>query len=135
MVAKGAKTPVASEYHEQKAVMDWWHVYSMMKLIDYRLLFAIPNGAHLAGNSQHRAIQMNKLKASGFRSGVPDLMLAITHSGNDFSGLFIELKRVGGKPSPLQLEFTDLLRRQGYCVVIAQGSEEAIRAIKGYLDG
>jgi hypothetical protein len=33
----------------------------------------------------------------------------------------------------LQIEVADILRRQGYNVVIAEGSDEAIRAIRAYL--
>ncbi len=50
-----------------------------------------------------------------------------------FPGLFIELKRKGGKASPEQLEMADFLRRAGYNVVIAQGFDEARRAIEAYL--
>jgi len=127
-----AKKPVLSEYAEQKAVIDWWAIFCKTRGLDERLLFAIPNGTHLAGNSQARAIKMNMLKRQGLRVGCPDLMLAVRNYSL-FWGLFIEMKRIGGKAEEHQIDYCDLLRRQGYNVVIAQGSEEAIRAIKAYV--
>lgn len=127
------KKSIATEYAEQKCVIDWWSIYSRMKGLDERLLFASANAAK---RSYKLAAMM---KASGVRAGLPDLMLAlpkfvrgVAPQAMMFAGLFIEMKRIGGKAEPHQIEYCDLLRRQGYNVVIAQGAEEAIRAIKGY---
>lgn len=145
------KALVASEYQEQAKVIEWWGWNHKKWGLDERLLYAVPNGAHLAGNDKQRAIQMKKLKKQGLRTGALDLNLDVplwrrvgTSTGvcdpvlwNDpqrlFSGLRIEMKRKGGKPSQAQREFADLLRRQGYSVVIAQGATEAIRTIEAYL--
>lgn len=146
--SKAPQAPEPSETQEQQAVLQWWASYAPTKGIDERLLFAIPNGSVLAGDSRHRAIQMARLKREGLRVGVPDLMLAWPKHGicsqktNDatiswsqplFFGLYVELKRKGGKASPDQLEMADLLRRAGYSVVIAIGFDEARQAIVGYL--
>jgi hypothetical protein len=132
--------PTVSERIEQNVVVRWWEVYARTKALDPRLLFAIPNGAFLAGDKRQRQIQMAKLKQSGLRPGMPDLMLALPRFGDMkmlsatlFSGLFIEMKKIGGSASPLQLEIATLLRNHGYNVVIAEGSDEAIRAIRAYL--
>lgn len=131
--------PVASESDEQAAVVSWWASYSRTKGLDERLLMASANGAVLAGDARYRAIQMNRLKRGGFRNGVPDLFLAVpaTLHGSGlltlFNGMFIELKRIGGKATPEQLEMATLLRDQGYNVIIAEGAQEAIRAIRAYL--
>ena len=147
------KAPAPTEAMEQQALITWWRWWCKTKGLDERLLFAIPNGAVLAGDARKRAIQMNNLKKTGLQAGLPDLMLAIEKSINDdakgipypekvafmnpivlFHGMFIELKRIGGKLSPVQLEMCDLLRRSGYNVIVAQGADEAIRAIKAYLE-
>lgn len=124
--------PIPSEYQEQAAVIEWWSAYAPTKGIDVRLLMSIPNGSFLAGDAQKRGIQMRRLKATGLRVGVPDLLLAVTRPY--FSGLWMEMKRRDGKPSPDQVEMIDLLRRQDYNAVICLGANEAIRAIRAYLD-
>jgi len=135
---------VPTETQEQSALIQWWAMYAASRKIDQRLLLSIPNGAVLAGDARRRAMQMARLKREGLRPGVPDLMLAIPRverHGRDangwpvtiFNGLFVEMKRIGGKPTKDQLEMADLLRRQGYNVVIAEGYDEARRAIEGYL--
>jgi hypothetical protein len=134
--------PTVSERIEQNVVVRWWEVYARTKALDPRLLFAVPNGAFLAGDKRQRQIQMAKLKQSGLRPGIPDLMLAIPSFSERiglrireflFAGLFIEMKKIGEQATPLQIEVADILRRQGYNVVIAEGSDEAIRAIRAYL--
>lgn len=110
---------------------------------------AIPNGAHLAGDAKVRAIKMNKMKREGLRVGAPDLLLTVAKHGVHnsksgevniiwpevaFYGMFIEMKRQGETARPNQIEFAHLLRQQGYNVVIAQGADEAMRAIKGYIE-
>lgn len=83
---------------------------------------------------------MRSMKAQGLRVGVPDLMLAVPkwHVKHVlFAGLFIEMKRrdhASGKPAHEQLAYADLLRRMGYNAVICEGADEAIRAIKEYID-
>lgn len=144
------KAPLPTEYQEQAAVVSWWRSYAATKGIDERLLMASAGGAVLAGDAKNRAIQMARLKASGYRVGTPDLMLAVPkrskvlkltgdwggeYAVTLFDGLFIELKREkGGKTSPKQLEMAPLLRQAGYNCVIAQGFDEAKRAIVGYLE-
>lgn len=132
-----------TEHAEQVAVIQWWAMYCGTRGLPERLLFAIPNGAHLAGDAKLRAIKMFKMKSEGFRNGAPDLMLAwprVVAARNArgmemlFAGLFIEMKRIGEKARPEQIEFADMLRRQGYSCCICQGFEEAKRAIIGYLE-
>lgn len=134
--------PIPSESHEQQAVIQWWGLFCKTKGLDERLLFAVPNGSHLAGDPKHRAIQMARMKREGLRPGAPDLVLAKVKYGpvypniiNQmlFAGLFIEMKRKGGKPSKEQIEFADILRRQGYNAICCIGADEAIRAITVYL--
>ena len=95
-------------------------------------LFAIPNGAHLAGNPAYRAKQMHKLKAEGLRVGVPDLMLPVVT--NRHAGLFIEMKREkGSRTSQEQKDWMQYLNDAGYKALICKGTDDAIEAIKEYL--
>lgn len=132
MRARRDKLPMPSEHEEQAAVVDWWGWNCKRWGLDERLLIAIPNAA------KRSYALAARLKAEGMRSGCPDLFLArprplIDDTEPAFCGLWIEMKRLDGKPSQAQLEMADLLRRQGYSVVIAKGAQEAIRAIEGYL--
>lgn len=136
------RAPVASESQEQIAVCQWWASYCRTKGLDERLLFAVPNGGHLAGDSKQRAIQMARMKREGLRPGAPDLILAKVRWANlvsvsgvmQFAGLYIELKSKTGKLSKEQIEFAALLRHQGYNAICCVGADEAIRAIKAYIE-
>jgi hypothetical protein len=52
-------------------------------------VFAIPNGAHLAGNQTARFKQMGALKGDGLKIGIPDLAVLWAPA----KGAFIEVKR------------------------------------------
>lgn len=114
--------------------MQWWGlVHNLYKLPEFAL-YAVPNGAVLAGNAQRRAIQMNNLKRTGLRPGILDLNLdARSPRDKTAMGLRLELKIKPNKPSEEQEAVIMYLRKQGYHVVVAWGAEEAIQAIKGYL--
>jgi hypothetical protein len=135
--------PRPTEHDEQAATVTWWNCWAQQHGYDPRLLFAVPNGAILGGDGRLRAIQMGRLKASGFRNGVPDLFLAVSRSRIDIgyqtaqaasSGLFIEMKRQGVKAAPIvQTDYHALLRAQGYSVEVCSGFEAARDVILHYL--
>jgi hypothetical protein len=114
------------EHDLQANVIQWWSLAHRQWGIDERLLWACPNGGH-----RHVSVA-RKLKAEGVRPGIPDLTLAVARHG--FHGLFIEMKARGGRVSPDQVAMADLLRRQGYNVIVAWSDAEAIKAIEGYLN-
>ena len=129
-----------SESQSQAAVIQWWALACKGYGLPEFALFSVPNGAVLAGNAQRRAIQMNNLKRTGLRAGVPDLFLAVPHPVQSaapdaewLSGLFVEMKKRGNKPSEPQIAMHYYLRTHGYHCVVAMSSDEAIQAIKGYL--
>lgn len=116
---------LALEHQEQKALIEWTELCSN-SIPELQNIFAIPNGG-----MRHPAIAA-QLKAEGVKPGVPDLFLAYPKNG--FPGLFIEMKRrVGGRLSPVQLEWRDRLSKVGYCVRVCLGWEEAKAAIIEYL--
>src|SRR5699024_8688971 len=84
-------------------------------------LFAIPNG----GLRDTRVAK--KMKAEGVRRGVPDLFLPVP--AGDHHGLFIELKRPGGRLSADQKKWLDFLSGQGYRAVCCTGFDEAAAEI------
>lgn len=122
-----------TEHAEQAAVIAWWGLACKAYKLPAYALFAIPNGAVLAGDAGRRAMQMSRLKGEGLRVGMLDLMLAVP-SGSD-SGLFIEMKIKPNKPSDEQIEIGDFLESRGYAVGVCYSAVEAIALITGHLAG
>lgn len=130
-----------SEHGEQVAVIDFCNA-NHKKYPALKWIFAVPNGAKLGGDKRLRGIQMNMLKAEGFKPGVPDLFLPcpmISHVddfGYDgFHGLFIEMKcrDTKGRVSKEQKEWHEYLMGQGYKVEVCWDADEAIKAIMDYI--
>jgi hypothetical protein len=86
----------------------WWHT---------------PNGARLRGRRGH--VQGAIAKGLGVRAGVSDI--CALHGGKFFA---LELKAPGGRPTEEQLKFIDAVNKQGGFTCIAEGLDEALRAIE-----
>ena len=118
---------IPKEEAEQEHIFTW---ATMMEGREprLRLLSASMNG--ILTTAQFGA----KLKRLGRKAGFPDLFLPVRGYAS-CPGLFIELKRrVGGKVSPEQIAWHDLLEDQGYTVKTCHGAQSAIDTIKQYLD-
>lgn len=87
-------------------------------------IFAIPNGG-----DRHVAVAV-KLKKEGVKSGVPDLFIPVIRP--NFGGMFLEMKRKGGKLSDVQKFWLNQLEEEGYRVKVAFSIDEAIKAIEDY---
>jgi hypothetical protein len=114
---------IVSEHSAQSEVVKW-----CVEHPDPRcwLIAAIPNG----GKRSARAGA--ELKKEGLRPGFPDLILPVAASG--YHGLFIEMKKVGGKLSPEQRHWLKDLSAQGYKATACYMHQEAIAVIEQYLD-
>lgn len=97
--------------------------------------FAVPNG----GKRDKRTA--NRLKATGVKSGVPDIFLPVRRG--QFPGLWVELKRPELKPkrqgskggvSDEQDKYKKHLLSQGYGVYVAYGWEDARDTMIAYLN-
>jgi hypothetical protein len=114
-----------SEMEEQVALMARAEDYSC-KVPELQWLHHIPNG----GDRDIRVAA--QLKRAGVRAGVPDLFLPVPRG--EYHGLYIELKRVGGKhPEGRQRECIAFLREQGYRVEVCFGHKAAWAALEDYL--
>lgn len=113
-----------SEATEQERVIDWcrWHEHSIPEL---KLMFHIPNGG------SRNEIEAKHLKAQGVKAGVPDLCLPVPMG--ECHGLYIEMKYGRNKPTPMQREWLEALRQQGYKTAVCYGADEAIAVLKEYL--
>lgn len=133
---------VPHEFHEQVRVFKW-AAENEVREPRLRLLHSSQGGVKvLMGLAR-------KMKAAGNKKGVPDIFLPVQFRGNSiradietFSvslsggmpGLFIELKRLrGGKVSSEQYEWHRMLREQKYLVLVCEGADAAIAALRLYL--
>ena len=118
--------------HDTQAAFVNWCQWNQAKYPMLALAFAIPNGAHLAGDARTRAIKMARLKAEGFKSGVPDWHLPYRSGG--YEGLWIEFKHGKNKTSADQDNYIALLERYRHCVQVCYNVDEAIKTVEEYLN-
>lgn len=86
------------------------------------------------GNLKQRLIQGKIMKDMGYEKGTLDIFFF--KARGEFHGLIIEMKKkVGGKESPDQIKMIQDLIREGYCVVVCRGYEEAVKMLDGYMNG
>lgn len=125
-----------TEHQEQAAYFDFvrWQA-----VVDHRYtqIYAVPNGAVLAGDAKQRARQMNKLKKEGLRKGQLDINIdvPIPHpvEGFIFPGAKIEMKVGDNKPTKEQAQIIVEHRRYGYLVAICYNAAAAIAFTKQYM--
>lgn len=120
-----AKKPVASEAQEQMAVIDWWR-FAHKK-------YGVPECSllHVANEGTGSAARGRLQKKQGVRAGVADLFLSVPRGGR--GGLWIEMKRKGGRVRPEQREFLTQMQSLGYDGAVCHGAEEARSVITAYM--
>lgn len=79
------------------------------------------------------AIRGSRAKASGKKKGVSDTFLPVKRSG--ICGLYIEMKKPGGKASKEQLDFGAFVNSQNYAFAICDTWEKARDVLIHYLEG
>ena len=115
-----------SEAEEQEALMNWAGM-AKWKYPQLFWLFHIPNGG-----TRHPAEAMH-LKKMGVKPGVPDLFLP--YPVQPYHGLWIEMKSMTGRPTALQKEWIETLRKFGYAAYVCKGFKTAQERIIAYLEG
>jgi hypothetical protein len=91
------------------------------------LLYAInPN----KGGQNSRAAR-GIAKAMGILSAMPDLHLPVARS--PYIGLYVEMKRLGGRATVEQLALHEQLRAEGHRVDVCGGVQEGLNAFLNYL--
>jgi hypothetical protein len=115
------------EYEEQVIIFEWASMMSIQRP-ELKLLHASLNGVRLTIG------QATKAKRAGMKKGYPDIFLPVKRG--IYSGLYIELKKVGGKkPGPEQEKWLEALSEQGFDTYCCKGSKAAIATIESYLNG
>lgn len=147
-MAAARQAPRHLEEAEQIALLDWASHVSIVAddgtpVSLRKLLIAIPNGAHLAGDEIQRAIQIKRLKRLGLQPGVADLFLQLARGS--WHGLWIEMKkprkefdtprRAQRAVSDDQRDFAVSSNRFGYRHVVCYGFDEARPVIEAYISG
>ena len=116
--------PRPSEYDECAAFMEWCDLH-WRKYPGLHLLYHIPNG-------EWRDYQTGvKLKKMGVKRSIPDYHLPV--SRHSYHSLYIEMKRIGEKPTRDQNARHEQLRAEGHWVEVAEGWEAAVATVQWYL--
>jgi hypothetical protein len=123
----------------QAAFVAWFRLQYPKKR---RLLRASLNGAHLAPasgkavkhlpESTRRGIAWKRLQEQGATPGEADLFLSIP--SGDLCGLYIEMKAKRGTQEDDQKLFEADVVAEGYGYVMPRSLEEAIQAVRRYLE-
>ena len=114
-----------SEDVEQAHLIKWCGLYRWEGRKLSEIIFAIPNGG-----KRHIGTAV-KLKQTGVRPGVSDLFLPIPMF--DGHGLFIEMKKIGGRESKEQKVFREQMIAAGYQATVCAGWRHAALEICTYL--
>lgn len=116
-----------TEYEHQKAVFSWAKQPSIhSKYPELSMLFHIKN--ETKGGARQVAID----KANGVKRGVPDLFLPVP--SDKYHGLFIEMKKVGGRASSDQIWWLEHLNANGYACAVCYGWQQATEVLQWYLN-
>ena len=114
-----------TEHAHQAALFCWAGAKARTVWPGLKWLYAIPNGGERGMATAAR------LKAEGVKSGVSDVALAIAQRG--YHGLYIEMKKPGGKESKEQKEYGAFLKEQGYFYACCDHWELAAKTISWYM--
>lgn len=113
-----------SEAEEQMKVIKWAESMSN-KHPCLKWLYHTPNGG------SRNVAEAANLKRMGVKAGVPDLCLP--YPSNGFHGLYIEMKKDGGRLTAAQRDYLAWLNENGYRAVVCYGTEHAIKVLEYYL--
>jgi hypothetical protein len=114
----------------QKALFAWCAL-NVGKYPELKWFHAIPNGGSRGDSVKSRAIRGMQLKAEGVKKGVSDCFLPVKR--NDCSGLYIEMKKPGGKESVEQKEFGKFVIEQNFGYICCDSWEKAKDMLIMYL--
>lgn len=120
----------AGTEHSHQAALFCWAAQNSDKYPELKWMYAIPNGG------QRDMVTASRLKAEGVKSGVSDVCLPVARDSEmgRYHGLYIEMKKPGGRESQNQKDFGAFLAKQGYFYTMCDHWEEARDTIIAYFD-
>lgn len=124
-VVKPKKRHDNEESRIQQTFVHWWGLKHKEFGVPEMCLFAIGNGG--ARSPITGAI----MKREGVRSGVSDLFLSVPRG--KFHGMYIEMKKPGGRLRPEQRDFFAAVGPLDYHTRVAYSVDDAIEFVTGYL--
>lgn len=110
-----AKKPIKHEESKMQIECVRWFRMQYKR----ELLFAVPNGSKLSGDSKEQIIRRGILKAEGLLSGVSDLVLV-----HDDGVAFLEAKTEKGTQSDTQRLFEAMVKAMGFTYLIFRNFDE-----------
>lgn len=117
-----------SEFQEHKEVIRWWReTYPQYE----KCTRVSMNGINLPVNGQKAARIISQMISQGMVKGESDLFFAVPNL--TYHGLFIEMKAEGGKATPEQLEYIELMLSLQYEAVVLEGAKAAKEFIADYM--
>lgn len=119
--------------HALKYASDGFTTRHLVRVRLLDVIFAVPNGAHLAGGARAWAT----LRGQGACDGVPDICVPVPRSmqyGRVVPGLFVEMKRPGEKLTESQKKYIPQIESLDWKVVIAVGWVQMVEEIITYLE-
>jgi hypothetical protein len=126
--------PVPREEVEQQILFAWLDVAKWRGVPLGQLCYAVPNGAMYGADMRLARIQAGKMRRTGLKRGVPDVVVPI--AAGPYHGLYIELKRRNGynaQHTPEQRGWQARLRWLGHEVRVAEGGDHAKQIVTNYL--
>ncbi|MCQ2484771.1 MAG: VRR-NUC domain-containing protein [Clostridia bacterium] len=120
------KNKINSEAQEQEALFRWAD-FAVCKYPELADMYHIPNeGKRTVSNGA-------ALRRQGLKKGVPDIFLPAPRG--KYHGAYIEMKKIGEKPTTEQKQWLSELAKQGYCCYIAdKGWQDASEFLTWYLN-
>lgn len=112
-----------SEETEQIHLMIWCR-FMQTKFPELETIY------HIVNEGKRTISTGGKLKEMGLRKGMPDLHLPVSRCA--YPSLYIEMKKIGGKPTAEQIDCLELLERYGNAVAICEGAEQAEKVLTAY---
>lgn len=125
-VMKPADLAKAGTEHANQVALFAWAALNFEKYPELQMMFAIPNGG------LRSKITAAMLKAEGVRAHIPDIFLPVPRG--PWHGLFMELKKIGGRVDPGQFEYIGKLIDLGYGACVCVGWERAVETLISYLE-
>lgn len=114
------------EATEQSLLLNWVR-FASVKYPVLDMLVHVPN----EGKRSVRA--GSELKRQGLKAGYPDLALNVARCG--YHGLFIEMKRRGGRATDAQIGWLECLEHEGNAVALCDCMELGRNVLDAYVRG
>ena len=115
-----------SEAAEQSLLLNWVRFAS----VKYPVLDML---VHVPNEGKRSARAGSELKRQGLKAGYPDLALNAARCG--YHGLFIEMKKRGGRATDAQIDWLECLEHEGNAVALCDCMESARNVLEAYARG